>query len=113
MDLKMLKIKRNSERYDKLYGSKFPIPTVIQRHLLVPQQPLINETSLGRIQGFRIEIKGRNGSRSSRKVLSYGKLNTGRLDPITGSMVDYGCSAYTNPKRGVVGVKVWVSYGSA
>ena len=89
-------------------------PNVIKRHLLKGQigfkSALSSDIDGPRITGFRIQIKGRNGSRSARKVVSYGSISNGRSGSITGSMVDYGYSHFVHPKRGVTGVKVWIGY---
>lgn len=87
-----------------------PVPNTLKRHLLQPVMSMENETSVGRVTGFRIEVKGRSGSRSLRRVLSYGSLDSGRVGPF-GSMVDFAKSSYVT-KRGVTGVKVWIAYGS-
>ena len=103
----------SQQERDSLISS---FPNVIKRHLVKDQvgfkSALSNDasTSVPRITGFRIQIKGRNGSRSSRKVVSYGSIANGKSGSITGSMVDYGSSHFVHPKRGVTGVKVWIGY---
>ena len=81
-------------------GKYIPLPNVIKRHILQPSQ--------GKVVGFRIEVKGRTGSRSARRCLAYGSLASGKVG-MFGSFVDFGKSSYVT-KRGVSGVKVWVQY---
>ncbi|KAJ3361466.1 spermatogenesis-associated protein 17 [Kappamyces sp. JEL0680] len=103
LNRKLGAVARANRRYSQSYATeieKAPFPKVIRRHLTVAQKPLIDDTALGRICGFRIEVKGRNGSRSSRKVVSYGSLSSGKIGSITGSMVDFGKSYFVHPKRG-------------
>ncbi|KAI8901849.1 hypothetical protein BC833DRAFT_617219 [Globomyces pollinis-pini] len=88
-----------------------PVPNVLKRHIENPTVSLLTETSLGKISGFRYEIKGRTGSRSSRKSYRYGSLNCSNTSRFTGSMVDFGRSSFVT-KRGSTGVKVWIAYGT-
>ena len=105
-------IARKSNRYDSLYSSdKIPIPSVLHRHLLTPISPLVQETAIGKVVGFRIEVKGRVGSRSMRRSVNYGVLDSGKIGPLTGTLVDFGKSSFVT-KRGESGVKVWIAYGN-
>lgn len=124
----MFQIEKKSKLYDTVLkerqlADKIPIPNVIKRHLLVPQSGFasleLNAGSEGnddegniesRITGFRIQVKGRSGSRSTKKVVSYGYLANRKAGAINGSMVDYGYAQFTDPKRGTTGVKVWIGY---
>jgi hypothetical protein len=107
--MKPLQLK--SELYDKTKSSGIPLPRNIQRHCLSPIASLENESSMGKIVGFRIEVKGRVGSRSMRRAVNYGSLDVGKIGPMTGTYVDFGRSNYVT-KRGVTGVKVWIAYGN-
>ena len=91
-------------------NNKIPLPTVLTRHLVKPQQNLETMTNQGKVLGFRIEVKGRRGTRSSRQVVLYGKLNMGLTNGINGSKVDFGRSVFIT-KRGSNGVKVYIQYG--
>ncbi|KAI8928257.1 hypothetical protein BC831DRAFT_497484 [Entophlyctis helioformis] len=91
--------------------SDIPVPTVLVRHMLQPVPALAQGSSLGKIIGFRIESKGRRGTRTSRQVVDYGRMDTGMVGALDGVFVDFGRSVYVN-KKGATGVKVWVTYGS-
>ncbi|KAL2913647.1 hypothetical protein HK105_206807 [Polyrhizophydium stewartii] len=88
-----------------------PIPTSLMRHILRPVPPLEHGTSLGKILGFRIVVKGRRGTRTSKQVVSFGRMDTGATAALDGVFVDYGRSHYVN-KKGSTGVKAWVTYSS-
>ena len=102
---------KKSNRYDSLYkNEKIPLPSVLTRHCVTPVSSLMGESALGKVIGFRIEVKGRVGSRSMRRAVNYGVLDSGKIGPLTGTMVDFGKSSYVT-KRGESGVKVWIAYG--
>ncbi|KAJ3186659.1 hypothetical protein HDU85_007479 [Gaertneriomyces sp. JEL0708] len=84
-----------------------PLPAVLMKHIHQPSPTLSQGKSLGKITGFRIEVTGRRGTRSSTQRLAYGRLGTG---DIGGSTVDFARSLYVH-KKGVTGVKVWIGYG--
>jgi hypothetical protein len=109
LDIFANKNKLLSEKYNSVLKG-IPIPKVITRHILQPIKNLETETGLGKVVGFKIEAKGRTGSRSMKRGLSYGMLDGGMISSVNGSLVDYAQSAYTT-KRGATGVKVWVQYG--
>ncbi|KAJ3087763.1 hypothetical protein HK102_010342 [Quaeritorhiza haematococci] len=83
-----------------------PLPRVLQRHIMLPSPPLSQETAQGKVTGFRIQVTGRRGTRSSKQIVSYGKLDTGSAGH---SYVDFGRSHYVH-KKGATGVKVWIGY---
>jgi hypothetical protein len=77
-------------------SNSLAIPNVLQR---VPSHNII---------GFRIEVKGRTGSRSMRRSIHYGSLNISKIG-VNGYHVDFARHNYTT-KRGATGVKVWIAY---
>ncbi|KAI9096574.1 hypothetical protein DFS34DRAFT_650667 [Phlyctochytrium arcticum] len=83
-----------------------PLPSVLTRHIHLPSPTLSSASALGKITGFRMEITGRRGSRSSTQRFAYGRLGTTDMN----SYVDFGKSYFVH-KKGVTGVKVWVGYG--
>lgn len=83
-----------------------PLPSVLMRHVLTPSETLKNNESVGKIVGFRLQVKGRRGSRSKKDVFGYGTLGLGDIGSY---FVDFGRSHYIT-KRGAIGVRVWVSY---
>ena len=112
LEPRMNLIERKSKRYDNLYKSDLvPLPQVLQRHMLTPITCLMEQSAMGKIIGFRIEVKGRVGSRSMRRSVNYGVLDSGKIGPLTGTLVDFGKSSYVT-KRGESGVKVWIAYGN-
>jgi hypothetical protein len=108
VDVFMKPLELKSEKYKSLV-SGIPIPTVLKRHCLVPNPSLISP--IGKVIGFRIEVKGRTGSRSARRIMHYGVLNSGKTGAMTGSYLDFAKSTYVT-KRGATGVKVWIAYAS-
>ncbi len=72
----------------------------------MPSFNLGEGSGLNKITGFRIQVTGRRGTRSSKQIFSYGKLDTGSPGS---SYVDFARSQYVL-KKGVTGVKVWVGY---
>ncbi|KAJ3270826.1 hypothetical protein HDV01_007375 [Terramyces sp. JEL0728] len=100
----------NKTKSEAFQYQGIPIPDAIKRHVLQPMKYLENETSIGRIQGFCIQVKGRNGARSMKREYRYGSIDAGNIAKLGGTMVDFGKSSFTT-KRGVTGVKVWVAYG--
>lgn len=109
-DVFMCQNEMKSKQHSHQQGDRIPVPTVIKRHLLQPVNWMEKEIGLGKIVGFKIEAKGRAGSRSMRRGLSYGMLDGGKISRINGSLLDYYQTAYTT-KRGATGVKVWIQYG--
>jgi hypothetical protein len=91
---------------DALYCQDIPLPNAIKRHIENPNLSLLQGSALGKITGFRIEAKGRKGSRSQTQVVHYGKLGRG---DIAKSCVDFGKSFYVH-KKGVTGIKVTIGY---
>jgi hypothetical protein len=110
LDVFMKPLELKSAQYEKTVTG-VPIPTVLKRHCLSPVPSLENQSAKGKVIGFRIEVKGRTGSRSARRIMHYGILNSGKTGSLTGSFVDFGKSTYVT-KRGATGVKVWIAYGS-
>jgi ribosomal protein S3 len=83
-----------------------PLPRCLVRHITNPSYCLSNATSLGKITGYRIEVTGRRGTRSSKQTVSHGKIDN---PDIGASYADFARSWYVH-KKGVSGVKVWVGY---
>ena len=77
------------------------LPNVLQQHALSPSKL--------KVQGIRIQIKGRRGPRSVKQVLQYGVLSFSKHSGVTTGKVDYGQSVYVG-KNGSTGVKVYISY---
>ncbi|KAJ3319317.1 hypothetical protein HDV06_006425 [Boothiomyces sp. JEL0866] len=100
----------NKTKSEAFQYQGIPVPNVIKRHVFQPLKYMENETSIGRIQGFCIQVKGRNGARSMKREYRYGSIDAGNVAKLGGTMVDFGKSSFTT-KRGVTGVKVWVAYG--
>ncbi|TPX44212.1 hypothetical protein SeMB42_g04413 [Synchytrium endobioticum] len=90
------------------YIQNVPLPRVIQRHIMKPVQQLANVSALGKIVGFRIQVSGRKTTRTATDTVRYGRLATGQQGQ---SHVDFGRSSYVT-RRGVTGVKVWISYAT-
>ncbi|KAJ3288680.1 hypothetical protein HK104_008036 [Borealophlyctis nickersoniae] len=84
-----------------------PLPKVLIRHIREPSNLLDAGSSAGKILGFRIQLKGRVGTRSRKQMFFYGKLEQRESDR---SHVDFAKSQFT-AKNGANGVKVWVAYG--
>lgn len=89
------------------YLTDIPLPVCLRRQVEQPHYALTHETGLNRILGFRIEVKGRRGSRSMKSGLSYGRLDRSAAGS---SHVDFAKSFFVS-KRGISGVKVWINYG--
>ncbi|KAI9209557.1 uncharacterized protein BJ171DRAFT_453703 [Polychytrium aggregatum] len=83
-----------------------PLPKIILRHVTNPSEALETGMALGKITGFRIQVKGRRGTRSVTNLVHYGSLGAG---DIHNAYTDFGRSLFIT-KRGVTGVKVWVGY---
>ena len=90
------------------YIENVPLPRVIQRHIMQPIQQLTNASALGKITGFRLQVSGRKTTRTQSETVRYGRLATGQQGQ---SYVDFGRSSYVT-RRGVTGVKVWISYAT-
>ena len=113
-------VKTKSEEFDrkkllmqqqKAMGLDVPLPNVIMRHMAHPLPYLKEEMPNLKVVGFRIEIKGRMGTRSRRRTMFYGRMDLKDIHPLSGTFVDYGKSHYVT-KFGSTGVRVWVTYGS-
>ncbi|KAJ3055012.1 hypothetical protein HK097_000091 [Rhizophlyctis rosea] len=89
------------------YVTDIPLPFNLLRHIHRPYRTFDSGSPVGKILGFRLEVKGRRGSRSMRQTYSYGKLGVG---DIAGTELDFARSVFVN-KKGASGVKVWVAYG--
>lgn len=92
--------------------SDFPAPKILFRQFLYPSTHLSSGDPLGKVTGFRIQIKGRKGSRRVKQVFSFGALNIGKLGVLEGSHVDFGRSTIFSPRQGIRSVKVWVGYST-
>jgi ribosomal protein S3 len=60
------------------------------------------------VLGYRIIVTGRRGSRSSKQVVSFGRLDS----RVGASWLDFG-SSHLVTKKGAMGVRVWILYSSA
>ena len=94
------------EEGNEEYCQDIPLPNSIKHHMLYPSSPLLNGSASGKIMGFRIQVKGRKGSRSVKQIVSYGKLDSNNSGK---SFVDFGRSVYVH-KRGSTGIKVTIGY---
>jgi hypothetical protein len=101
-----VRLPAQSEAYIRALGTSVPLPSVLSNHIRLPRLPLREK-----VTGFRIEVKGRMGSRSRRDVVQYGKFGFSRSAGVKGSMVDFARGLYIT-KRGTTGVKVYVAYGT-
>lgn len=88
--------------------TEIPLPKAILRAIANPSLPLLHGSAVGKIVGFKIQTKGRKGSRSVTSAVSYGRLGAGDS---ARSPLDYGKSYFVG-KKGSTGVKVWVGYAS-
>ncbi|KAI8588151.1 hypothetical protein BDZ88DRAFT_422703 [Geranomyces variabilis] len=95
------------QQQQQQYLRDIPLPTVLTRHIHLPSPALSKQTQLGKITGFRIEVTGRRGTRSSTQRFAYGRLGTGNVG---GAYVDFAKSVWVN-KKGATGVKVYIGYG--
>ncbi|ORY17362.1 hypothetical protein BCR33DRAFT_709531 [Rhizoclosmatium globosum] len=91
---------------DKPQLADVPIPHVLRRHVLAPSQQAASQSPVGKVLGFRIEVNGKMGTRSNRKIVHYGKLGS---NDSHNSMLDFGKASFFN-KKGATGVKAWVAY---
>ncbi|TPX66251.1 hypothetical protein SpCBS45565_g04587 [Spizellomyces sp. 'palustris'] len=89
------------------FRTDIPLPNIITRHIHLPSPTLDAKSAIGKITGFRIEVTGRRGTRSSTQRFAYGKLGTGNVG---GAYVDFARSLYVH-KKGATGIKVWIGYG--
>ncbi|KAI9336190.1 hypothetical protein DFJ73DRAFT_850634 [Zopfochytrium polystomum] len=92
---------------EKAVLTDIPLPTALTRHILQPSTIYLQQTAVGRVTGFRIEVNGRRGTRANRQVMQHGKLATNQTAK---SFVDYGRADFYN-KKGSTGVRVWIGYG--
>jgi hypothetical protein len=106
-------LQKKSEMYTNLLSKSnsdfledIPLPRSVIRHLETPNPCLLEGNALGKITGFRIEVKGRKGSRSVRQLVSYGKIGS---SDISKTCVDFAKSYFVQ-KKGASGVKVTIGY---
>lgn len=90
------------------FASDVPLPNVLKRESAGPNACLTAGSALGKVLGYRIIVTGRRGSRSSKQVISFGKLDSRK---ISSSWLDYG-SSHLVTKKGSMGVRVWILYSS-
>ncbi|TPX33035.1 hypothetical protein SmJEL517_g03972 [Synchytrium microbalum] len=90
------------------YVEDIPLPRVLQRHIMKPNQQLTSASPLGKVVGYRIQVSGRKTTRTVTDTVRYGRLSTGQQGT---SYVDFGKTSYVT-RRGVTGVKVWIAYAT-